>query len=123
MKNFQEKPSYIRVLESKPVLVLLFLLLLFFIWNMLNFWEKRNETQKKLEIVQNRVLELKENELKLKEDIEKLNTEIGVESTIREKYGLVKTGEQVIVVVDDPNFAPSVPEKEDFLSKIKNWFR
>lgn len=123
MKNFQEKPSYIRVLESKPVLVFLFLLLLFFIWNMLNFWEKRNETQKKLEIVQNRVLELKENELKLKEDIEKLNTEIGVESTIREKYGLVKTGEQVIVVVDDPNFAPSVPEKEDFLSKIKNWFR
>ncbi len=123
MKNFQEKPSFVKILESKPALILFFVLLMFFFWSMLNFWEKRNETQKKLDIAENRVLELKENELKLKSDIEKLSNEKGIEASIREKYGLVKEGEQLIVVVEDPNFVPITQEKENFITKIKNWFK
>lgn len=123
MKHFQEKHSFRKVLESKPVLILLFLLLLFFIWNMLSFWEKRNETQKKLDIVEKRVSELRDSEAKLNTDIDSLNTEKGIESNIREKYGLVKEGEQLIVVVDDPNFVPVTEEKQTFFTKIKSWFR
>lgn len=123
MKNFQEKTSLKKILESGPVLFLLFFLLLFFAWKMLNFWEKRNETQEKLDITQKRALELKENEEKLKIDIEKFSSEKGIEANIREKYGLVKEGEQIVVIVDDPNFIPIVEEKESFISKIKNWLR
>lgn len=123
MRNFQEKKSFRRFLESKWVLIVLFILLLLFLWNILNFLNKRDETEKNLNIVKNKILELEASKDSLRAEIDNLSTEKGVEASIREKYGLVKEGEQVIVVVDDKNALPTVEENNSVFTKIKNWFK
>jgi hypothetical protein len=58
-------------------------------------------------------------------DIASLKTDKGVEENIREKFGLVKDGEQMIVVVEDPKLADSKDAKNDggFFSFLKNIFK
>ncbi len=126
MRNFQGKKGRgANILESVPVLIILVALLLFFAWGVLRFIVKMRDTGKNKEIAQMKVAELAEAKEKLGGDIENLKTERGVEENIREKFGLAKEGEGLIVVVDDKN-AQNPEEEGDknwFVRFLKNWFR
>ncbi len=61
----------------------------------------------------------------LSAEIERLKTETGVEQEIREKYNLVKEGEEVIMVVDkelDDNLG-SKSTPIGFWQKVLDWLR
>ena len=124
MKNFQRKRGFRNILYSKPVLVLLGILVLVFAWGMIGFWGKMRATAENREMSENKVLQLQKEKEKLSSDIAKLNTESGVEESIREKFGLAKEGEGVIVVVDDKSTV-EVPQKDSggFWSFLKNLFK
>ena len=82
------------------------------------------ETEKNKQIVENRVLELKEQKEKLLADINSLETEEGKEKFFRENFGLAKEGENVIIVVEDKNL-PKEPAEDSsgFWSFLKNLFK
>lgn len=122
MKNFQPKRGFKDIVQSKPVLVFLFIILMFFAYGVVGFFNKMRVTKENREMVENKVLELEEKKIKLSSDIEKLKTDQGVEESIREKFGLVKDGEGVIVVVEDKNKI-EVPKKEPdgFFSRLFFW--
>lgn len=103
MRNFQEKSKWKKFLQSKPVLVVLTILLLLFIWNLIGLSIKLADTYKNKKIEQEKISDLKFRKEKLTKDIEKLNTNEGKEEVIRENFGMVKDGENVIVVIDDKN--------------------
>jgi len=63
-------------------------------------------------------LDLDKRRTQLETDITKLKTSRGMEETLREQYGLAKSGEHVIVIVDSPTPAP-VPET----SPVMEWFQ
>jgi cell division protein FtsB len=104
------------VLQSRPVLVILFFVVLSFAWNVFEFWGKMSETRKNRQMVEAKVNQLQIEKERLTADISKLNTEEGVEDNIREKFGLAKEGEQLIVVVDDES------EKDTTEEESSNWF-
>jgi cell division protein FtsB len=57
----------------------------------------------------------------LDSELERLSTESGVESEIRERFGVAKAGEEVIVVLsEEESVPPPLPEK-GFWGKIKDW--
>ncbi len=125
MRSFQQKTKWRNFLQSKPVLVFLGLLILFFVYGMLGFIGKMEITKENRDIVKNKVAQLKKEKEKLSSDIEKLKTESGIEESIREKFGLAKEGEGLIVVVDDKNMTES-PKKDEpisFFSFFKSWFQ
>ena len=93
MANFQEKKNHKNFFHSKPVLVVLSLLLVLFLLNVIKLANKAVETKRNKEIAQAKITELQEQKVKLESNIQKLNTEKGIEENIREKFGLAKEGE------------------------------
>ncbi len=124
MSNFQEKNKFKRFIRSKPVLVLLAILVIVFTWNIINLAGKLQETYKNKKIEQEKISDLEKRKEKLTSDIEKLNTDKGKEEVIRENFGMVKEGENVIVIIDDKNKTENQPSNENkgFFSFLKNLF-
>ena len=124
MRNFQEKPKWRKFMESRVMLFFLGFFVLFFGWNVIVFVGKMRETSKNRQLAEEKVAELRETKAKLSADISKLNTEGGVEESIRDKFGLVKEGEDLIVVVEEKEAAPVAPvEKKGFFASIAGWFK
>jgi competence protein ComGC len=124
MKNFQEKKNKKKILYSKPVLIILSILLLLFIYNVLKLANKASETKRNREIAEERIKELELQKSNLESNIQKLSTEEGVEQNIRERFGLGKDGEAMIVIVEDEskNTDNNDNEKKGFWSFLKKLF-
>ncbi|HNW71658.1 MAG TPA: septum formation initiator family protein [Candidatus Paceibacterota bacterium] len=103
MRNFQQKKGFKSFLQSKPVLFLLFVFVVIFAWKIFSLIGKMQETYKNRDMEREKISELEERKQKLLYEIEKLNTEDGKEKVIRENFGMVKEGEEVIVIVEDTN--------------------
>lgn len=124
MRNFQEKGSK-KFWQSWPVLAILSALLLVFTWNVFVFGGKMQDTRDNRKNAENKLSQLQEQKEKLSNDIAKLNTEDGIEENIREKFGLVKEGEGMIVIVEN-EVVEEVPEPSkisSFFSFFKKLFR
>ncbi|MDO8659684.1 MAG: septum formation initiator family protein [Candidatus Parcubacteria bacterium] len=124
MKNFQQKHNFRSILQSRPVLVFLAILALFFAWGVFGLMNKMSVTIENKRLTANKVAELQKQKEKLSVDIAKLKTESGVEENIRQKFGLVKEGENMIIVVDDQNKPETEGvEKGGFFSFFTNLFK
>jgi cell division protein FtsB len=123
MRNFEKKGKLMRILESQLVLVILAGALLFSLWSLVGFWQKMNETSKKRKMAEEKVLELKEGKEKLEIDIEKLQSDRGIEEILREDFGLAREGEGVIVVVEDQNKEAEKPESGGFWGFWRSLFQ
>ncbi|MFZ2205754.1 MAG: septum formation initiator family protein [Minisyncoccia bacterium] len=124
MKNFQEKRRIRVILESRPALVVLFIVTIVFAWSMVGFIGKAEDASRNKKIAEDKIIELQKSKERFSSDIQRLQTDQGKEEAIREKFGLVKEGEELIVVVDDKNPSDTgLPKESGLLLKIKNWFR
>ena len=124
MRNFQEKRRIRHIMQSRLILVFLGVIILVFAWSVIQLVSKAEETAKNKNIAEDKIAELQKGKEKLSSDIAKFQTEKGIEENIREKFGLAKEGENMIVIIEDKN----LPEKEEvesngFFSFLKNWFK
>ncbi len=122
MRNFQQKKRWRSVLESWPVLVFLCLLLLIFAWGVVGLLQRMRLTMENREIAELKIKELERKKEIFTADVAKLNSETGIEESIREKFPVVKEGEGLIIVVEDKNKPEeeSVEEK-GFFGKLLFW--
>ncbi len=101
MREFHKKRKLNSVIYSAPTAVLLFIIILFLArasWNSYHTYSNSKASSN------NSYLELKslrDRENYLKERINFLNTDEGVEAEIRSKYKAVKEGEEMTVIVED----------------------
>lgn len=124
MSNFQEKNPYKRFIHSKLGLIFLGIFLVFFTWNIIKFLLKANETARNRKIAEENVVKLEAQKERLNADIEKLKTDKGTEEIIRDKFGLAKQGEGLVVVVDTVNNKTSKESSQmTFWDRMKKWFK
>jgi cell division protein FtsB len=124
MRNFQQKNGWRHIIQSKPVLILFGILILFFAYNVLGLWGKMQETEKNKKIAEDNLATLKQRKENYSTEINSLNTEQGKEKIFRENLGLAKDGEDLIVVVEDKNQPPVAPPKSTgFFSWLRNLFK
>lgn len=124
MKNFQRGINFRNILQSRPVLVLLGLLIIFLAVGVFNLMGKMRVTIENKRLVENKVIELEKERIKLSTDISKLKTESGIEENIRQKFGLAKEGEGMIIVIDDQNkIVNEEIENGGFFSFFTNLFK
>ncbi len=125
MKHFQEQNKFNRIMHSKLGLLLLGVVVLFFAWNVLKFVVKMQDTARNKHIAEDKITQLQKEKERLTKDIDNLNTQNGVEETIRDKFGLAKDGEGLIVVVDnqDKTTNQTTETSTGFWAKIKSWFK
>ena len=124
MRNFQHQRGWKNILESWPVLGFLAILLLFFAWGIIGFFNKMEITRENTKISQDKLTELQQQKETLSKDIFNLKSTSGVEASIREKFGLAKDGEGEIVIIDDKTPAPTPTNKSSGLwGFLTNWFK
>ena len=87
--------------HSPIALVLLFCILVFFGYKIIDLIKKERETAHKKELVLDQISNLQVRESSLTLDISKLWTEEGKEEIIREKYQVAKEGEKMVIIVDE----------------------
>lgn len=125
MKNFQEDNFKDRLMHSKVFLLILLCFVLFFFYNVIKFSVKAFETRENKIIAEEKVAGLQKEKDRLNLEIQRLNTEAGVEENIRNKFALAKDGEGLIVVLDDENPQVQKPQTkiQKFFSFLKNFVK
>jgi hypothetical protein len=124
MRNFKRQRVWRDIFQSKPFLIFLGIIILLFSWSVFSFWNKMQGTEKDKKIVEDKISALEQQKDKLTSDINSLNTDQGKERVFRENFGLAKTGESEIVILDD-NTTPAVPPTQSpgFWGFLKNLFK
>ncbi len=126
MQDFQQKKKWRSVLESRPVLIFLIILLLLFAWGVIGLFNKMQMTRENRRLAENKLAELQKKKEIFSADVAKLESQDGIEESIREKFPVVKDGEELIIVVDDktPPAATDTTDKGFFsFLKFWNWFK
>lgn len=104
------------------ILLVIILALLKAVWGV---YQKQAMTKSNLSKAEASLESLQIRERMISSEIERLKTESGREEEIREKYGLIKEGEEMIVVVDDNNSNNSGPASTpiSFWQKVLDWLQ
>lgn len=100
MRELKEKRRIRKLLFSRitiAILVVVFLLVTSATWSVFG---KYRETQTNDRNAQKNLTVLEEREIDLKKEIENLKTEKGIEKEIRENFGFVKDGEEIVIIVE-----------------------
>lgn len=112
-------------MESKPALAFLIFFALVFSWSVIKLIGKADESAKNRQEAQDKINELQKEQAQLSSNINNLNTDQGKEEAIRDEFGLAKPGEEMMVVVNDPNTPapPPQPAPNAFFAFFENLFK
>ena len=118
-----DKTNRKNLLYSRPVILLLVIVVVIFALSVFDIFIKYRETSKNRNNAEQELQTLKIKETDLNGEIIKLNSDSGIESVIRENYPVVKEGEGVILITDNP-VPKSASENTDnkFINFLKNVF-
>ena len=90
----------VRVLFRRAGILGLVVLLFFSVMGSWRAYQKAQESSAMRTVAETENTDLVEREQKLKADIERLSTDRGKEEVLRERYGLAKEGEHMVVIVE-----------------------
>ncbi len=124
MAQFNRKNKY-NFWHSPLILMILFCVIVVFAYNMIGLIQKERETNRNKIAELNKIEDLRKRETNLNLEINKLNTEEGVEESIRDKFQVVKPGEKMVVIVDDNSNSQKVEDEvkdHSFWGFIKRMF-
>ena len=100
MQKFKEKRRLRQFFYSKGTILLLVIVLFFLGRAVISAHQKFSLTQRNETAAMREYEELRERKEILKHDVERLNTERGLEEELRKKFNIAKPGEEVINIVE-----------------------
>lgn len=122
MVDFRTKKRLRKILYSRPMIAALFVVFIFLAHAAWDMYKKESLAERKRAEAERELLALEERKAMLQEKIERLKTPEGVEEEIREKFGLAKKGEEVVVLVDEDK-KKSENSDNSALDSVKRWWR
>jgi len=123
MREFEQKKKIRRILYSRTVIFILFLGLVFMIQATWRIYKKAQVSKNNLDQVAEEYKRLGAREQKIRDSVDYLQTDKGVEAEIRSKFRATKEGEQVAIIINDEVKKESVPvPRRSFWVKIVSFF-
>ena len=121
----REKVRLRKFLYSRITLALLLIIVALLLRGSIGVYKKERLTRENLEKSEIEYQELQKREEFLREETESLNTKQGIERAIRERFGLAKEGEKVIILLDEESVDPSISKKSGagFWDWVSSFFR
>jgi cell division protein FtsB len=125
MFNYQQKKQIRKVIYSKITLLILFIFIIILSKACYGIYQKQKISEQNLEIVEEEYYSLNSRKDVLESEIDKLNTEEGIEREIRSKFNVSKPGEIMINIVDDNKNISNDDsnQKKSFWDNIINIFK
>lgn len=112
MLDFQQKWKAKTFLYSKGVRVFLAIVALYSLYSTYTVYMKKQESAQGVIKAEQVLIALSVKDTALVEDIDRLQTDEGLEAEIRSKYSVAKGSEQVVVLVEDEPAQVVVPQEE-----------
>ena len=109
------------ILLSKITLTILFFLLIFFIYNIIGIIGKGYEAKQEKKRAQDKITQLQAQKNALEKKIDSINTDVGAETVLRDKFRIVKEHEGLIILTDEKPQEKPVPVTTR--TKITNFFK
>lgn len=123
MLDFQQKWKAKSFLYSRGVRVFLAVLALYSLYATYRVYDKKQQSAHDVVEAEQRLIALSSKNTVLLEDIDRLQTEEGLEAEIRNKYSVAKGSEQVVVLVEEePAPVATTTEKKGMWAKVKGFF-
>lgn len=126
MLEFQEKRRIKKILYSPPVVLLLVIFLGICLKGVWGVYQKSAYAKENLERVSDSYNNLQDRERILNQEIDYLKTSGGKEEEMRERFGLAKPDEDVVIIVNqgDTRTSPEyLPDKNTWWKKIRSWLK
>ncbi len=129
MFDFHEKRKIRRVLYSKVSIALVFLLALILGRSVYERYTVEREMAAKLDERIEELDALKQRAALLESKVEHLRDERGIEEELRNRFDVVKEGEQVVIILDEeheeegvvPSTNPVLEDSGGFFAKFRFW--
>lgn len=127
MKRFEQKRKIRKYFYSKITIIALLFFTFILLRGSVRVYEKARISMDRKNFSAGRLVQLNERKDHLEKEINRLDTRIGIEEELRNRYSFAKEGEKMIIIVDEENEAESVektPEKGPKLTeKVFSWFK
>ncbi len=124
MAEYQKNQKWQNILYSKGSLIALSVFLLLLIYSIFKTVPKNREAVRNRNIAMRQYQNLSSEAALLKAQVEKLKTADGVEESVRDKFRVIKEGEGLVVIVDEPKDEPKNenPDNKGLWSFLKGLF-
>jgi cell division protein FtsB len=123
MVDFQQKKNIRKVMYSRITIFIFFIIVIFLVRAVYDIYKKERMSAKSVASVEENYNDLKNRQNMLKSEIERLNTDKGIEEEIRSKFSVAKPGETVVVVIDSSSSTSTDSESAEkgFWNRIFGW--
>ncbi len=101
MLDFQQKRKVRSVLYHRTTLIILAILVLVTMRSAWIVYQKKRESEEQKSISEHTVRELTVRDKELQSQIERIQTDAGIEAEIRSKFNVAKDKENIVVLLDD----------------------
>ncbi len=123
MLDFQQKRKVKSMLYHRTTLIILVILVLISFRSTWVIYQKKRESEKQMAISARTVQELTTRDAEIEAQIERIQTEGGVEAEIRSKFNVAKDKENIVVLLDDtPTTTVPLTKNSGFWYKITHLF-
>ena len=125
MRFRRNKNIFKSILYSWFTITLIFVISVALIYNVIGLIKKNKLTRENRQRAADQLASLEVRETELQSELDKLRTDRGIEETLRDKFGVVKEGEGLIIIVDDPDNKKTEDnpgESNGFFQFFKNLF-
>ncbi len=120
--DFHDKQRARRFMYSPLTFIVFAGFIIMSAWNTWDMYQKSHKTAVLLEKTKEAYSDLENREAFLDSKIESLSTDVGVEAEIRDRFGVAKVDEEVIVILSDEKDTPLSNESQSIWSRMKGWF-
>lgn len=120
--DFNDKQRLRRFVSSPWIIAGLGILIIIAGWNTWDMYQKWRLSEEALEKARISYESLEKREVFLDGKIESLSTPGGIETEVRQRFGVAKPGERVIVVVSDEEESQPTQEERGWWATVRGWF-
>ncbi len=125
MNIFDNKRKFRKMAYSKIVSVCLIVVCAMLVNGLFNIYGKARESLDRKNFSAQSLLKLNNREEKLRREIERLDTRVGLEEELRSRYSFSKEGERVIVIIDENNTSEmaSTSDEKTLTDRATSWIK
>ncbi|MDB5204892.1 MAG: protein of unknown function with transrane region [Candidatus Taylorbacteria bacterium] len=120
MRKFEAQKQIKSRVYSRGVLIALLIVIIFTAKGVFNIYLRNKESATARDETAMKLKDLNDRKDLLNTEISKLNQDDGVDQEIREKFNVIKPGENVVIIVPE-EVATTTEEKPSALSKFWHW--
>jgi len=122
MQDFQQRKKVRKILSGRAAFLVLLIVTILLVRGVWGVFEKERESSLALIKARESLAAADSREQELSTNIERLKTPQGLEREIRDRFSVAKSGEEIILIVDQKKEVELETDTRTVWEKIGDWF-